>query len=324
MRREFETRTLVQEHPPVWMHPHKQQVYEIACPPSSQHGGHINYSRWPAMELPGLIDVASALETAVQRPGFYDYKPFAKRNAVEWHVNFADPHLFTAYSTSLLAQDELQVLEHPALGSVKEAIESEGVTPLTIENDEPTPILLTGIERRCHFDTQPGEKRPHGLYGNKFAMASIEAIRLATHRLEPPTISKIVAIAAPSGGSGPYRTSTLRYILTSAYTGFRAAVLESERLRGRPCPVVVHSGFWGCGAYGGNRTIMAALQVLAASMAGAHRLVFHTGEKTGTRLFRQGKALCKDELGIQEPVATKEAISAIASLEYEWGVSNGT
>ncbi len=306
------------------MHPHKQLVYEIACPPGTQYVGHINYSRWPAMELPGLIDVASALDAAVQRPGFYDYTPFAKRNAVEWHVNFADPHLFAAYSTSLLAQDELQVLEHPALGSVKEAIESTGTMPLTVENGEPTPILLTGVERRCHFDTEPGEKRLHGLYGNEFAIASSEAIRLATHRLEPPTISNIIAMAAPAGGSGPYREATLRHILTTAYTGFHAAVLESRRVRGRKGPVVVHTGFWGCGAYGGNRTIMAALQVLAASMAGIHRLVFHTGEKTGARLFKQGKTLCKDELGIQEPVGTSEALSILASLEYEWGVGNGT
>jgi len=87
IRREFDTRTLVEEHPPVWMHQHKQLVYEIACPEGSSHNGHISYSRWPAMEVPEIIDAASAIETAVQHTGFYDYKPLTKKNAVEWHVN---------------------------------------------------------------------------------------------------------------------------------------------------------------------------------------------------------------------------------------------
>ena len=37
-----------------------------------------------------------------------------------WHVNFADPQLFVAYGSGLLAQDELQAAEHPMLGSVRE------------------------------------------------------------------------------------------------------------------------------------------------------------------------------------------------------------
>jgi hypothetical protein len=39
-----------------------------------------------------------------------------------WHVNFADPQLFVAYGSQLLAQDELQAAEHPLLGSIREAL----------------------------------------------------------------------------------------------------------------------------------------------------------------------------------------------------------
>ncbi|MEX1263094.1 MAG: hypothetical protein WEE66_04010 [Actinomycetota bacterium] len=31
-------------------------------------------------------------------------------------------------------------------------------------------------------------------------------------------------------------------------------------------------GFWGCGAFGGDRLLMTTLQSLAAEMAGIHRL----------------------------------------------------
>ena len=65
------------------------------------------------------------LGPAVDRPGYFDYTPALDRaDAVEWHVNFADPHLFVAYGSRLFAQDEMQVAEHPALGSLKEALDA--------------------------------------------------------------------------------------------------------------------------------------------------------------------------------------------------------
>lgn len=36
------------------------------------------------------------------------------------YVNFADPNMFVAYAGPLFAQDEIQVMEHPTLASVRE------------------------------------------------------------------------------------------------------------------------------------------------------------------------------------------------------------
>lgn len=55
---------------------------------------------------------------------------------IEWHVNFADYNLFGYYGGNLFAQDEMQVqsrrhallshsmqvMEHPSLGSIREAL----------------------------------------------------------------------------------------------------------------------------------------------------------------------------------------------------------
>jgi hypothetical protein len=47
----------------------------------------------------------------------------------------------------------------------------------------------------------------------------------------------------------------IEFVLATAFTGFSAARLESARLN--PSPVVaIHTGFWGCGAFGGNRVLM--------------------------------------------------------------------
>ena len=85
------------------------------------------------------------------------------------------------------------------------------------------------MERRCHVatDPNPAKGRPRGLYGNEFGRAPAEVVRRATKRIEPATTTNLIAIAAPSGGYGPYSREQIAHVLTTAWTGFRAAVHES-------------------------------------------------------------------------------------------------
>lgn len=321
-RLEFDTAALLREHPPVWRHPNKRLIYAIACPPGVLHAGRLGVTRWAALPLPARVPPMPS-DLVVPRPGFYDYAALPGLDAVEWHVNFADPHLFVAYGGALFAQDELQVAEHPALGALREALMSQGVEATTLGPAGPTPILVTGVERRASIatDPDPGAGRPHGLYGNAFAAASPEAVRRAATRIEPPTVSNILAMSAPPGGDGAYCAEDFSSILTTACTGFRAAVLESNRLR-HGAPVVVHTGYWGCGAFGGNRVLMALLQVVAAGLAGLDRLVFHTGGPEGTRPLGDALALL-DRLVGDTPRELTELVDALEARKFMWGVSDG-
>ena len=169
-------------------------------------------------------------------------------------------------------------------------------------------------------DPNPAEGRPHGLYGNAFARASQDAVRRATVLIDPPTVTNLVAIAAPSGGYGKYTYDEVEHILVTAFSGFSAARLETERLKGPGSPLVIHTGFWGCGAFGGNRELMALLQVAAAGMAGADRLVFHA--HTGAGVF--GRAVDKLKAwGAGGPVPVGDFVSAVAGEGYAWSVSDG-
>ena len=154
------------------------------------------------MALPEAVDLGSAAAIVVERDGYFDYAAALGAGGVEWHVNFADPHLFVAYGSSLFAQDEMQVAEHPALGSLREALEAAGRRAVTVEAGEPTPVLVTGVERRCAIATNPDTAagRPAGLYGNAFARASADAVARATTPIDPPTITNLIAMAAPPGG----------------------------------------------------------------------------------------------------------------------------
>jgi hypothetical protein len=324
-RREFDAAALLADHPPRVHDANKQVVLDIAWPPGAVHRGTIGYTRWAAMELPDRFEPVPA-DLVLPRPGFFDYGPILDGgDVVEWHVNFADPCLFVAYAGGLFAQDELQVAEHPGLAALRQAFLAAGVEPRTDGPAGPTPVLVTGVERRVSIETDPDSAagRPHGLYGNAFAAAEAAAVRRATTPIDPPTVTNLVAIAAIAGGRGRYTRDEIRRTLVTAYTGFRAAVLESARLTGGPARVVVHTGYWGCGAFGGDRVLMAMLQVLAARMASLERLAFHTGSPLGDAPLVDALDRIAALTGGQ-PTATEDLIAAIDDQGHRWSVGNGT
>jgi Poly (ADP-ribose) glycohydrolase (PARG), Macro domain fold len=322
-RRTYPAAELVRRHPGVLRNENKQVVFAIACPPGTVHSGRLEYSRWPEIRLPQLADPARAAGLVIVQDGFYDYRPILDPGVgVEWHVNFADTNLFYAYGSALFAQDEIQVAEHPVLGSLREAIVAEGRPATTSENGRPTPILVMGAERRVRIETAPGSGKggPSWLYGRAFAAATADAVRQATTRIDPPTISNIIAIVAPYGGSGRYQGQQIDLAISTAHSGFRAAVLESRRLAGPDALVVVHSGFWGCGAFGGNRVMMTLLQLLAAEMAGVARLVLHVGDPSGRTHVERALALAGDLATAQ---SAGELIARIDALGLSWGLGDG-
>jgi Poly (ADP-ribose) glycohydrolase (PARG), Macro domain fold len=320
LRREYDPAALLAAHPPVLRHPHKRLLFDLACPPGSVHIGPIILTRWAAAALPSVVELAPTEMRAV--PGYYDYE--GEQEGV-WHVNFADPQLFVAYGSPLLAQDELQAVEHPLLGCLREALLSEGQPALTEENLVATPVLVTGVERRCTLDTAPNfeARRLYGLYGRRFASATEELIRGALHVHQSPRRSNLIAMAAPAGGRGPYFHTQIERILVTAYTAFVAAVSESHCMWPH-VPVEVRTGFWGCGAFGGNRRAMTLLQLLAAKLARVDRVRFHVFDDAGNLDFQRGASDLHEVVSAGsngEPLG--HLLERVDDLDYEWGESDG-
>jgi hypothetical protein len=319
----FDAPVLLREHPPQFRHPSKAALFDIAYPDRVAAPARIEVTRW-AQFVPDSLSFASPLMTQV-RPDFYDYRPVAAAaSAIEWHVNFADPRLFVAYGSALFAQDEMQVAEHPLLGSVRESLLANGCNPRTSDETGATPYLVRNVERRIMVSTEPNAAagRPLGLYGNRFAAAPFDVIRQATQRIDPPTFSNIIAMAAPSGGYGDYTAREIASIFATAYTAFAAAVQESQVTA--EGAAVLHTGFWGCGAFGGNRRLMVALQTLAAQAAGVQQLVLHAGDparaKDATRGLEVAEAIA---LRCGSPCPPAKLIDRCVLLGYQWGVSDG-
>jgi hypothetical protein len=319
LRRSYEPNALVAAHPPRFSHPHKRLVFDLACPPGTRHAGEITLTRWSAEALPAMVPRAP-LEL-IARGGYYDY---AGASDAVWHVNFADPHLFCAYGSPLLAQDELQAAEHPLLGCLREALVAEKQLAFTVTAQGPTPVLVSGVERRCELDTNAdaGAGRPNGLYGNRFARASAEVVRRAVRVLAPAAPSHLIAIAAPSGGHGAYQLADIDRIVRTAYVGFAAAVSESQRTW-PGAPVEIRTGFWGCGAFGGNRQLMTMLQLLAARLAGVDRLAFYVFDGDGLASYRAGEAALARVLAADPAARLADQLQQIAGLGLRWGFSDG-
>lgn len=320
----FDTATLVREHPPVLRHSNKLVVYTVACPEGSEHAGAIGYTRWPAMTLPGRIAPGAVVGHVKARHAIYQYeRPEDMPDSVEWYVNFADPLLFYAYGSGLFAQDEMQTAEHPALGSLVEALHVGSHRAVSEDDSGPTPVLVTGVERRCvvAIDADEAEGRPRGLYGNEFSAAPQDVVKRATTRIDPPTITNIIALAAPSYGVGPYTRETIERILVTAYTGFAAAVGESARIEpGKP--VVIDTGYWGCGVFGGNRVLMSLLQMLAAGMAGVDRLVFHTIGPEGATPFEEALGILESDFAPLGEIDSVELIDRVVTRGFMWGMND--
>lgn len=299
--------------PPDVHHPNKRLVLGIAFPDGVMSAGPVHYSRWPEPPLPRrLAPLRSERVEAVA--GWYDYDPaHVADRALHWWVNFADERLFCCYAGPLLAQDEMQVAEHPILASVQQAVVRRGLPAVTAEGGRATPVLVRGAERRVVIGSH--------LYGNAFAAASVEEVVAATVPLDPPTVSNILAIAAPGYRSegAPYTAGELRSILATAIAGFRAAALEST-VAGA-AGAVVHTGYWGCGAFGGVPELMALLQLVAAHASGIDRLVFHAGSDLGS--VERARELA-DELLPAGGLPTDDLFDALLARGYRWRGGNGT
>jgi len=307
----YDEAALHTKHPPRFRCERKQLLYETAiAEPLPSNTVTIEAIRWKTRELP----VQFPPRTESKRPfhivpGLFDYKESTSGD-VHWYLNFADPQLFVAYGTPLLAQDELQVAEHPALACLREAlIADDRSTSVEDEDEKPTPFTIRGVPRRIAIDTTTG------LYGNAFSRASTEAIREAVHRVKPVIHTNILAITAPPEGEGRYAIQEIKAAFVAAYTGFFAARqhIPSDR-------TTIHTGFWGCGAFGGNRTLMTIVQAVAAESAGVD-VVFHAFDEDGITVAQDGYSQYQE---LRSTAASPhEAIDGLHALGYAWGESDG-
>ena len=108
-RYSFELEDLAKNHPPQFTNPNKLAFYNKVA--GGTTAGSVEVTRWAATDLPARR--SSHRPRVTVRPGYFTYDSPDTITTKHWHLNFAHNDLFAFWAGSLLAQDEMQVLEHP-------------------------------------------------------------------------------------------------------------------------------------------------------------------------------------------------------------------
>jgi hypothetical protein len=219
-----------------------------------------------SLESRPLFNPTKPQVICVNGPFRYDV---STSDTIHWTANFADKLLFGFCEGSLLAEDELQVLEHPALAHIADALSPDERTlhPLEVALFQNVPRLgaLDAFTPLGLFPNSPT------LYGNYFASATQAQILTRLTRFDNPVASNIFAIEAPRIHpilkDQPYQRSDLEKLF---FTFYNAARGVKEICAGKK--VVLHSGNWGAGAFGNDPKTVHLVQLAAARCAGVDEL----------------------------------------------------
>lgn len=312
-------KNLLEDFPPLYVSERKRYFYGQALKRFGDGDCTLDISRWECGkgDIPLCMDGGTGTKvSAVENYFRYDQDVSSGSKKV-WFMNFADFDLFAYYGGPMFAQDEIQTLEHPLLGSVCEMLNKTGMPNLepTVSEDTnywPRPYLIQNVPWWIRVDTS-ADRSGINIYGRNFSNLPMEDVKRKVGVVDGNYFNNIIAVAAPlSWNESRYSSGEIEYILQALVASYGPA----KELSGeKKC--VIHTGNWGCGAFGGNRELMYLAQLYVAHVMGVDEIVFHA---VSDDLFSNARAHLKDLAAMK---SLYEATACIESLGYEWGQDDG-
>lgn len=319
---DFEIQSLIKSYPPLYRNEHKKRLYLKALELFNKQQESVGVSRW-RFDKSGADEGALCEKRPVKietRDDYFCYDESDSDGERVFYLNYADPNLFGYYDTDMFAQDEIQTLEHPLLGAVSECIEAVGIAGmrgLTVEKKEPTPFVVLGAPQWLSVDTNPvmpdGSRRR--LYGWMLSESETQVVDAGIKPLGQDRRNNILAVAAPECGRGEYTKEQIVFIMKTLLAGFGAAARISEQGGKKSC--AIHTGRWGCGAFGNSEELMLLAQIVAASMTGVSRLLFHA-------VSADALAAAQEKFSaLPERLSLGGAVDFLLEQRYRWGKTDG-
>lgn len=307
---------LLQNYPPHYYNQRKNNYYKKAYYFHRKQNGIIKISRWTFnYKRKSPLDLTKHPLVFRNQNGFYTYEESTDTNKV-WWVNFADENLFGYYGSDLFAQDEIQTLEHPLLGSVVEYLDINEIPNLiskTEEKNRVTPFFVENVPYWISVNVNPilSSGETANIYGRNFSQEQEDIVNLGIKIIQKDIKNNIIAMAAPSCGKGEYTEDQLQKLMETVLVAFGGAVKITSKERFEKC--IIHTGNWGCGAFGNNIELMYLSQLLAASFVGVDELVFHNANEN---ILMDAE---KKYLNLQ----TENLILFLKGQHYLWNQSDG-
>ena len=219
-REQFNCKQLMTKFPPQFKDKRKKSIFKSIVPNGAKDcPGYMVYSRYQLIELPTVIpDPTDFIQHRLKiEPNIFEYVSNTEDpSTAHFYVNFADANLFGFYSGSLFAQDEIMVLEHPILASLREKL-----LDINQAYCRGSVVILNAL-KHGHFSQTNLDK----IYGRKFATSSVDKIKKSVDKCQPVIIDNIVCIASLVGRESKYTKQEIDKILKTAYCGFNGAVSE--------------------------------------------------------------------------------------------------
>ncbi|MES2272599.1 MAG: hypothetical protein V4487_00205 [Chlamydiota bacterium] len=269
-------KALLQEHPPQFTNHNKAHAYAELTAGRGLVENEIRVEKFSAPRSFEKIRKTPLFSgdapVVLAQPGTFFYPP----GEHHWTANFGDQNVFFGCLGPLLAQDEQQVLEHPALSHfyslIKKNEQHMNIRPFVHLSASGDALLIEGAKRYGELDTSTPIEGLGNIYGNHFARASEAQINQALLRFEQIQESKLFVFCAPNISANlegqPYQEDTLRELFLSAFTAFKAIGHKDPN-------AIIHTGNWGCGAFGNDPKTVALLQLAAAHFSGIRRLEYY-------------------------------------------------
>lgn len=324
---------LIQNYPPDYKDKTKKEFYNRALSLHKNQIGKINITRciYNFGENNSLPIELNEIQIRNEK-GFFDYSVNQmKKTHSNWYMNFADNQLFGYYASSLFAQDEIQTLEMPLLASIREYLVKNyryDLAPYTTmkigprgnEEDCASPFLIENVPQWISVNTYPSlnDGTIGNIYGNNFSSATEKELESGIKVLDTAVPVNIIAISALSKQGGKYRRAEIEYTLRAVLCAFEKARFLSIAYNSlsEELKVAIHTGNWGCGAFGGNKEFMYLVQMIGASCAGIDELVFHAVDEGIL-------SKAEEKFRILKEISFKSCIDYLLAQDYAWGIGDG-
>lgn len=199
------------------------------------------------------ISKAFTLKPAFKSEALNSFFPYTTApGTLSVTMNYANARIFNfGKRGGSLAQDEMQVLEIPELGLIREFFNKKCKRLI---NTDQYSVIIHNVHRVFAL--------PERFYGRAFQDATPQAINTATATLSEPQQATILTVVAPFVKKFQYyRSCNIRELFRNIVIGFSHIRYFANK---KNLTLTLHSGPLGAGAFGNNKIVSLLLQCIAA------------------------------------------------------------